>query len=178
MPSKVCIVKDMVFPVGVYGCETWTIKKVECQRTAAFIRWCWRSLLGIPWTVRRSNQIIPKEISPEYSLVNIHWCWSSSTWSTWCEEPTNWKRPWWWERLSQRGVTECEIIGWINVHHWLNRHEFEQTLGDIKGRKTWHEAVHGVPKSPTWLSNWITRLKLSYWLGWDFIWGSGFSSKL
>ena len=71
LPSKVCIVKDMVFPVVVYGCETWTIKKVECQRTAAFILWCWRSLLGIPWTVRRSNQIIPKKISPEYSLEGL-----------------------------------------------------------------------------------------------------------
>ena len=68
LPTKVHLVKDMVFPVVRYGCESWTIKKAEHQRTDAFELWCWRKLLRVPWTARRSNQSIPKEISPEYSL--------------------------------------------------------------------------------------------------------------
>ena len=68
MPTKVCLVKDMVFPVVMYGCESLTIKKDECRRTDAFELWCWRRLLRVPWTARRSNQSILTEISPEYSL--------------------------------------------------------------------------------------------------------------
>ena len=69
--TKVCLVEVMVFPVGVYECETWTIKKAEHQRTDAFELWCWRRLLRVPWTARRSNQFILKEISPEYSLEGL-----------------------------------------------------------------------------------------------------------
>ena len=68
LPTKVCLVKAMVFPVVMYVCENWTIKKAECQRTDAFELWCWRRFLRVPWTVRRSNQSILKETSPEYSL--------------------------------------------------------------------------------------------------------------
>ena len=68
LPTKVSLVKDMVFPVVMYGCESWTIKKAECQRTDAFELWCWRRLLRVPWTARRSNQSVLKQISPEYSL--------------------------------------------------------------------------------------------------------------
>ena len=68
LPTKVHLVKDVVFPVVMYGCESWTIKKAEHQRTDAFELWCWRRLLRVPWTARRSNQSILKEISPEYSL--------------------------------------------------------------------------------------------------------------
>ena len=68
LPTKVLLVKAMVFPVVMYGCESWTIKKAEYQRIDAFELWCWRSLLRVPWTARRSNQSILKEISPEYSL--------------------------------------------------------------------------------------------------------------
>ena len=71
LPTKVCIVKAMVFPVVMYGCEIWTIKKAECQRIDAFELWCWRRLLRVPWTARRSNQSILKEISPEYSLEGL-----------------------------------------------------------------------------------------------------------
>ena len=69
--TKVCIVKAMVFPVVMYGCESWTIKKAESQRTDAFELWCWRRLLRVPWTTRRSNQVILKEISPEYLLEGL-----------------------------------------------------------------------------------------------------------
>ena len=71
LPTKVYIVKAMVFPVVIYGCESWTIKKAECQRIDAFELWCWRRLLRVPWTARRSNQSILKEISPEYSWEGL-----------------------------------------------------------------------------------------------------------
>ena len=71
LPTKVCTAKAMVFPVVMYGCEIWTIKKVECRRIDVFELWCWRRLLRFPWTARRSNQSILKEISPEYSLEGL-----------------------------------------------------------------------------------------------------------
>ena len=71
LPIKVCLVKAMVFPVVMYGCESWTIKKAEYQRIDAFELWCWRRLLRVPWTARRSNQSILKAISPEYSLEGL-----------------------------------------------------------------------------------------------------------
>ena len=71
LPTKVCLVKAMVFPVVLYGCESWTIKKVECRIIDAFKLWCWRRLLRVPWTARRSNQSILKEISPKYSLEGV-----------------------------------------------------------------------------------------------------------
>ena len=71
LPTKVCLVNVMVFPVVMYGCESWTIKKAKCQRIDAFELWCWRRLLGVPWTARRSNQSILKESSPEYSLEGL-----------------------------------------------------------------------------------------------------------
>ena len=71
LPTKVCLVKAMVFPVVMYGCESWTIKKAERRRIYAFELWCWRRLLRVPWTARRSNQSILKEISPEYSLEGL-----------------------------------------------------------------------------------------------------------
>ena len=71
LPTKACLVKAMVFPVVMYGCETWTVKKAELQRIDAFELWCWRRLLGVPWTARRSNQSIIKEISPECSLEGL-----------------------------------------------------------------------------------------------------------
>ena len=71
LPTKVCIVKAMIFPVVMYGCESWTIKKSEHQRIDAFELWCWRKVLRVPWTARKSNQSIPKEINPEYSLTEL-----------------------------------------------------------------------------------------------------------
>ena len=71
LPTKVRLVKAMVFPVVMYGCESWTVKKAECQRVDAFELWCWRGLLRVPWTARRSNQSILKEISPECSLEGL-----------------------------------------------------------------------------------------------------------
>ena len=109
----------MVFPVVMYGCESWTIKKAECQRTDAFELWCWRRLLRVPWTARRSNQSILKEISPEYSLKDWCWSWCSSTLAIWCEELTHWKRPWSWERLKAGGEGDDRgRDGWMASLTW------------------------------------------------------------
>ena len=101
LPTKVRLVKDMVFPVVRYGCESWTVKKAEPWRIDAFELQCWSRLLRVPWTARRSKGSILKEISPEYSLEGLMQCWSwnSNLLATWCKEPTFWKRPWCWERL-------------------------------------------------------------------------------
>ena len=90
LPTKVHLVKAVVFPAVMYGCESWTIKKAECWRPDAFQLWCWRRLLR--WTSRRSNQSILKEISAEYHWKDWCWSWSSNTLATWWEEPTQWKR--------------------------------------------------------------------------------------
>ena len=82
LPTKVGLVKAMGFPVVMYGCESWTIKKAECQRIDAFKLWCWRRLLRVPWTARRSNQSILKEISPEYSLEGLMLKLNSNTLAT------------------------------------------------------------------------------------------------
>ena len=79
LPTKVRLVKAMVFPVVMYGCESWTVKKAERGRTGAFGLWCWRRLLGVPWATRRSNQSILKEISPEYSLEGLMLSLNSNT---------------------------------------------------------------------------------------------------
>ena len=113
LPAKVHIVKTMVFLVVMYRCESWTIKKAEHRRIDAFELWCWRRLLRVPWTARRSNQSILKEISPEYSLEGLCWSWSSNTLDTWCKELTHWKRPRSWEGLRERGegVAVDEKVG-------------------------------------------------------------------
>ena len=101
--TNVRLVKAMVFPVVMYGCESWTVKKAEHRRIDAFEPWCWRRLLRVPWTARRSNQSILKEISPGISLEGMMLKLNSSTLATSCEELTHWKRLWCWERLGAGG---------------------------------------------------------------------------
>ena len=101
--TKVHIVKAMVFPVVMYGCDSWTIKKTECWRIDAFELWCWIRFLRVPWTVRISNQSIVKEISPEYLLEGLMLNLKFQYFATWCEELTHLKRPWCWERLKAGG---------------------------------------------------------------------------
>ena len=102
LPTKVCLVKAMVFPVVMAGCESRTKKKAECFFDASEL-WCWRRLLRVPWTARRSNQSILKQISPQCSLEAWCWSWNSNTSATWCEELTHLKGPWCWERLKAGG---------------------------------------------------------------------------
>ena len=147
LPTKVHLIKAIVFPVVMYGCESWTIKKAEPWRTDAFELWCWRRLLRVPWTA-----------SPSYrkSVLNIHWkdwCWSwnSNTLATWCEELTNWKRPWCWERL--KAGEEGDDRGWrwldgINDSMDMNLSKLQELVMD---RESWHAVLHGVTKSQTWL---------------------------
>ena len=119
MPTKICLVKAMVFPVVMYGCESWTIKKAECQRTDAFELGCWRRLLRVPWTARRSNRSILKEMSPEYSLADWCWSWNTNILATWWEELTPWQRPWCWERLKAGGEgDDREWDGWMASPTW------------------------------------------------------------
>ena len=123
LPTNVHLVKPMVFPIFMYGCESWTINKAECQRTDALELW-WRRRLRVPWSARRSGQSILRK-----SVLNIHWkdwCWSwnSSTLATWCK---NWLigkdlvagKDW---RQEEKGTTEDEKVGW---HHQLKGHGFE-----------------------------------------------------
>ena len=110
LPTKVHLVKTMIFPVVMYGCESWTKQKAEHWRIDAFELWCWRRLLRVPWTTRRSNQYFLKEISPVCSLKDWCWGWNSNTLATSCEELTHWKRPWCWEGLGAGG--EGDDRGW------------------------------------------------------------------
>ena len=98
MPTKVHLVQAMVFPVVMYGCESWTIKKSECRIIDAFELWCWRRLLRVSWTARRSNQAILKEISPEYSLEELMLKLKLQYFGHLMQR-ADWKRPWCWERL-------------------------------------------------------------------------------
>ena len=127
LPTKIHLVKAMVFPVVMY-CESWTIKKAECQRIDAFELWCWRRLLRVPWTARGSNQSIPKEISPECSLEGLmlklklqyfgHLMWRTDLLGKKKKNPDAGK-DW---RQEEKGTTEDEMVGW---HHGFNGHEFE-----------------------------------------------------
>ena len=134
LSTKVCLVKAMVFPVVMYGCESWTIKKAECRRADAFELWCWRRLLRVPWTAKRSNLSTLKRISPENSLEGLMLKLKLQYFG----QLTHWKRPWCWERLKagREGTTEDEMVGW---HYWLDGHEFKQVLGvdDRQGSLTW-----------------------------------------
>ena len=134
LPTKVRPVKAMVFPVVMYGCENWTVKKAEHRRIDAFELWFWRRLLRVPWTARRSNQSILNEISLEYSLEGLmlklklqylgHLMWRTDS----LEKTLLLGKIW---RQEEKGVTEVEMVGW---HHWLDGHEFEHALGDGDGQ--------------------------------------------
>ena len=114
LPTKVCLVRAMVFPVVMYGCESWTIKKAEHWRIDAFELWCWRRLLRVPWTARRSNQSILKEISPGCSLQGLMLKLELQDLGPWCKELTHLKRPLCWQRLRTGGEgDDREWDGWM-----------------------------------------------------------------
>ena len=118
-PTNVHLVKAIIFSNS--HLQVWEVdyKEAEHQRTDAFELWCWRRLLEVPWTARRLNQSILKEIRPSIHWKDWRWCWNSNTLATWYKEPTYWKRPWCWERLKaeEKGTTEDEMVGW---HHRLS----------------------------------------------------------
>ena len=116
-PTKICLVKAMVFPVVMCGRERCTIKKAECWRIDAFEPWCWRRHLRVPWTERRSNQSILKEISPEYSLERL--MLNLQYFGHLYKELTPWKRPWCWKRLKAGGEeNDREWGGWMASSTW------------------------------------------------------------
>ena len=105
LPTKVCLVKAMVFPVVLYGCESWTIKKAEHPRIDAFELWCWRRLLRVPWTVRRSNQSILKEIIPECSLEGLRWKLKLQIFGHWIQRADSF------EKILMKVKVEREKVG-------------------------------------------------------------------
>ena len=160
LPTKVHLVKAMVFTVVMYGCESWSIKKAEHQRIDAFELWCWRRLLRVPWTARRSNQSILKEISSECSLEGLMLKLKLQYFGHLMQRTDSEKSL----MQEEKGATEDEMVGW---HHRLNGHEFGWTLGVGDGQGglvccgSWG---HKESDKTEWL-NWteLCRLCLGSW---------------
>ena len=154
LPTKVHLIKAMVFPVVMYGYKISMLKKAEHRRTDAFELWCWRTLLRVPWTARRSTQSILKEISPGCSLEGLMLKLKSSTLATWCKKLMHLKRPWCWERLKAGG--EGDNRGWDGWNSITDSMDMSLSILQelVMDREAWHAVVHGVTKSRTWLNDW------------------------
>ena len=147
--------QTMVFPIVMYRCESWTIKKAEYWKIDTFKLWCWRRLLRVLWTARRSNQSILKEISPEYSLEGLMLKLKLHTLVTWCKELTRWKRPWCWEREGKRRREQQRMTRLDSITNSIDMN-LSKLWKIVEDRRAWLATVHGVAKSWTWLSNWMT----------------------
>ena len=147
--------KAMVFPVVLYGCESWTTKKAECGRIDAFELWFWRRLLRIPWTARRSNQSILKKINPEYSLEGLMWKQKLQHFGHLMQRADSLENTlmlWRTEGKRRRGQQRMKWLDGIIDSMDLN---LSQLWDIVRDRGAWCAAVHGVSQRPTQLTNWI-----------------------
>ena len=154
LPAKVHLVNAMVFPVAMYGCKSWMIKKAEHRRIDAFELWCWRRCLRVPWTARRSNQSILKEISPGCSLVGLMLKLKLQYFGHLMQRSDSFEKT-----LIPGKIEGGRRRGWQRMR-WLDgiTDSTDMGLGEFRelvmAREAWHGAVHGITKSQTWLSNW------------------------
>ena len=149
LPTKVHIVKAIIFPLVMYDCESCSIKKTECWRIDAFKFWHWRRLLRV-----QTSQFYRKSILNIYSK-DWCWSWSSNTLTIWCEEPTHWKRPWCQERFKAKGegAAEDEIL---SITNWMDMN-LSKLWDMVEDRGSWHATVHRVTQSQAWLSSLVTE---------------------
>ena len=152
LSTKVCLFKAMFFPVVMYGCESWTIKKAEHQRIDAFELWCWRRQLRVPWTARRSNQSILKEISPEYSLEGLLLKLKLQYFGYLMQRTDSFQRSWCWERLKVGG--EGDDRGWVG---WMASLTL-WTRVRANSRSWWWIGKPGVLQSIGSQRVWLTEL--------------------